>query len=487
MHTTAPSSPPTALREPAPRRTFAWLLPVVALALSGFLLSQGFKGRGPLILVNAVNGHGIREGDSLRHLGIAVGEVEAVRLGSTLDHVELAIRLAPESSGIAREGSRFWIVRPHLALDSISGLETIIGSRYVAVVPGPAGAERRAEFAALVDPPLDEALEPGGVEVVLEAPARFGLRAGAPVEYREVRVGTVLAVGLASDASSVEARAYIRPQYVELVREGTRFWESGGFEMELGLTSGLKVGLESLQSMLVGGVRFATPPNGGAVARTGHRFALAEEPAAEWLTWRPNVPVGSTMLAPGSVLPQVSRARLVWREGRILKRKKERHGCVVWTPQGIVGPRDLLQVPEDALDARAGLELDGTEVPLVEGSYAEPLGAYLARVSVERAGPATVFAPRALGEDEDVILVRESGIEPLAIDAARLNLVTSEEGTEGGGEGSPAPPSPRVYEVHADVGLDAGWHGAIALGRGDGAPVGVLLVEKRSARLVPFP
>jgi paraquat-inducible protein B len=184
------STAPTALREPQPRRSFAWLLPVVALGIPVFLLSQGLGGRGPLIQVQAVNGHGIRAGDALRHLGIEVGEVEAVQLAPTLAHIVLEVRLAPEASGLAREGSRFWIVRPHLALDSVSGLETIIGARYVAVVPGPDGGARRSEFVALEDPPLDEAMEDGGLEIVLEAPMRFGLRPGAPVEYREVRDGT---------------------------------------------------------------------------------------------------------------------------------------------------------------------------------------------------------------------------------------------------------------------------------------------------------
>ena len=470
MSTPSSNPVPSSVREPQPRRSFAWLLPVLALALTGFLLSEGLRGRGPVVRVQAVNGHGIRAGDSLRHLGIVVGEVEDVRLGATLDHIELAIRLAPGASGVAREGSRFWIVRPHLALDSISGLETIVGARYVAVVPGPEGAERRAEFVALEDPPIDEAIEPGGVEVVLEAPARFGLLAGAPVEYREVRVGTILAVGLASDASSVEARAYIRPSYVELVREGTRFWESGGFELELGLTSGLEIGLESLRSMLVGGVRFATPPSGGAVVRTGHRFTLAEGPEEEWLEWRPNVPVGATVLVPGTALPDLVRGRLVWREGRVFKRKKARDGWFVRTAVGLVGPLDLMRIPEDAVEGETKLEVDGTELALGPDRDVVDHGGGVGRFTLPATGPVPPLSSRPLTAPEDLLLARGGGAEPLAVDAARLTA--REDG---------------AFDVGGGVTLDEGWHGALVLARGDGAPVGVVLVDKRSARIVPLP
>jgi len=470
---------PTAQREPTPRRSFVWILPLLALALSLTLLSQGWRGNGPTARIQAVDGHGIREGDSLRHLGIVVGAVERVRLAATLDHVELTVRFRPDAAGLAREGSRFWIVRPHLALDSISGLETIVGARYIALMPGPEGGSRRDEFVALASPPLEEVLEPGGVEILLFAPRRLGLRAGAPVEYREVRVGTVLAVGLASDASGVESRVYIQPRYAELVREGTRFWEAGGFEFDLGLTSGVHVGLESLQAMLVGAVRFATPPSAGALARTGQRFQLAERPQKEWLEWLPSVPVGAAQLTTGAVAPLVVRARLAWREGRVLKRKKERQGWLVRTDDGVLGPLDLLTVPEDALGGEAQLELEGTSLELLGLAPAVDLGHGLGRraleVSPSEAGNSRAVRPpldsrRAL-EPEDLLLLRDPGSDPMAIGAPRL-ASTEDEG---------------VFELLESPGVDENWHGAVALARSDGRLVGVLRVEPKRTILAPLP
>ena len=39
-----------------------------------------------------------------------------------------------------REGSRFWIERPDISIGQIRGLGTLVGGRFVGVVPGPPDA-----------------------------------------------------------------------------------------------------------------------------------------------------------------------------------------------------------------------------------------------------------------------------------------------------------------------------------------------------------
>ena len=122
--------------------------------------------------------------------------------------------------------------------------------------------------------PVVEAVEADGLEITLEAPTRFSLAPGAPLTYRQLQVGTVLSVGLASDATSVEVRAYVRPAFVQLVRERTRFWETGGIEVGLSFTRGFRLDMGSLRSMLVGGIALATPPEPGGEVETGARFVV---------------------------------------------------------------------------------------------------------------------------------------------------------------------------------------------------------------------
>ncbi|MEM8711293.1 MAG: MlaD family protein, partial [Planctomycetota bacterium] len=156
-------------------RHLIWLIPVAALAASvGFTL-MGARDQGPVIVIHAAHGHGLDEGDPVRYLGIDVGIVKGVTLGSSGDEadVRLEVQLTRDAGDLARAGTKFWIVRPQLSLDSIDGLETIIGARYLALYPGPKDAERRTQFTALSEPPLADEVRGGmGLEIVLEAPTR---------------------------------------------------------------------------------------------------------------------------------------------------------------------------------------------------------------------------------------------------------------------------------------------------------------------------
>ena len=151
------------------------------------------------------------------------------------------------------------------------GLETLVGPRYLAVLPGD-GTPRR-HFIGFPEPPVVETTEPGDLEIILHASQRGGLRRGAPVTYRQIPVGIVRSVGLASDGGAVEARVHIEKPYAQLVREGTRFFSVGGFEADVGLT-GVSLEVESLAALLTGGVALATPPDAGEIVRTGHRFVM---------------------------------------------------------------------------------------------------------------------------------------------------------------------------------------------------------------------
>lgn len=474
-----PETRPAAVSAPAPRGRAAWLLPLVALVGALWLAWSACSERGPLIRVTAPDGHGLEAGDPLRYRGITVGGVTAVRLGRDLDEVRIDVRLDPAAAGLARAGTRFWIVRPHVSLDGVQGIETLVGARYLAVRPGPPGGERVDEFAALAEPPLDERVEPAGLEITLEAPARFGISPGTPIAYRQIRVGTVLAVDLASDATTVEIDAYVRPAYAELVRASSVFWESGGVELEASLFGGLELDLESLRSLWAGGIAFATPTDAGPPAADGARFRLREGPPEDWRAWRPALSVGAP--AGGADRPPLAPARLRWESG-FFGRDRGRRGWLLPVSGGWLGPADLLQPVEAAGDEGAELEVAGERARLVEPA---------ARAANGLAWRASAGAPadawpreRALSssgrEAVDCLLVADPEVAPRPLAAARLvALPEGEGGGEGGGEGE-------GWRVE-DVQLGAEWHGALVLAREGGALVGVLLVDGDGARVARVP
>jgi paraquat-inducible protein B len=52
---------------------------------------------------------------------------------------------------------------------------------------------------------------------------------------------------------------FIKQRYAKLVRRGSKFWNVSGVDVNVGLFRGVDFNMESLRSLVFGGVSFATP------------------------------------------------------------------------------------------------------------------------------------------------------------------------------------------------------------------------------------
>lgn len=145
---------------------------------------------GPRITIEFPQGHGLKAGDAIRHRSIDVGTVQDARLRSGLSGFQVTVELDPEAEILCREVSRFWVVRSHVALTEIQGLEAVVGVRYIGVSLGAPDAAEQRTFGGLVAAPADE-FACDGLEFVLQADTRNGLNSGAPVTWRAGWTGVV--------------------------------------------------------------------------------------------------------------------------------------------------------------------------------------------------------------------------------------------------------------------------------------------------------
>lgn len=294
-----PAPDPDAHAEPpvatiAPRRfSFVWLVPVLAiLGVGWYFWNQSTRVRGPEISIAFPTADGIEPGAELRHRGVTVGVVRTVELDRELDSVRVTAELAPSASGLAAEGTRFWIVRPEVSLSRVAGLETIFGPRYIGVQPAPEGGARTLAFEGLPSPPrLESPADGDALTLVLRAPRVGPIVPGAPVLFRDLPVGVVRGVRLAEDAASVEVTASIDPAYATLVRTNSRFWLASGVGVDWGLFRGLSVRADSLDALIEGAVAFATPDRPGERVGAGHAFEVEASPEDKWLEWDPPIPL----------------------------------------------------------------------------------------------------------------------------------------------------------------------------------------------------
>jgi paraquat-inducible protein B len=268
------------------RRLFraAWVVPIVAAAVAGWLVYERLHAFGPEITIRFDEGGGLRVGQTaVKYRGVQIGEVTAVELSPDHKHVLVKARLQRSAASAAAEGALFWIVRPQVGFGSVTGLGTVLSGPEIEMRPGE--GEPRLEFVGREEPPPDEA----GMRIVLRAERLKSLRPNSPVYYRGIEVGTVLKLDLAPNADSADATVLIRSRYAWLVREGSAFWNSSGLTVKGGILQGVEVEFESLRSLAAGGVEFASPP-GSPRAKPGRIFFLHDEAKKEWLGWQPKTP-----------------------------------------------------------------------------------------------------------------------------------------------------------------------------------------------------
>jgi paraquat-inducible protein B len=265
-----------------------WIVPAMAVAVAAYLIYQRMQDYGPEVKVSFADGGGLRVGQTaVRYRGVQVGEVTGVGLSEDEKRAVVRIRLTRTGAGLAREGSRFWIVRPRVGLGQVTGLATVLSGPEINVLPGKPDEPAKYEFTGLDNPP--STIE-GGLQIVLRG-EHPKMRADAPVYYRGVEVGVVQKIDLAPNALSADVHVVIYPRFAPLVREGSSFWDVSGLNVKAGLLKGLEIELESLRSFLTGGIEFATPP-GTPRAKPGTVFFLYSEPKKEWLGWAPKIPLG---------------------------------------------------------------------------------------------------------------------------------------------------------------------------------------------------
>jgi paraquat-inducible protein B len=275
------------MNEQTPRVSAAWLVPFAVLVVIIWVLIDAWSGSGVKVSVHFTDGHGLAPGDRVRCRGIEVGIVERVLLED--EGVEVWIVLDPEAAGrLARVDSRWWISRPQIDWSRVSGLDSLVGPRFVLVDPASGDTPVAHDFDGLPEAPIIEHFAEGDLSLSLFAEDRGTLHAGSAVLYRGVRIGTIHMTSLSQDATGVEVKALVEAKYAPLVRINSKFFQTGALDLDIGLT-GLRARLDSLETLFVGGVTLVTPTEPGERAESGAHFNVSESPRDDWIQWKPKI------------------------------------------------------------------------------------------------------------------------------------------------------------------------------------------------------
>lgn len=252
-----------------------WLIPILAVAIGLWMTFSSDEGLGPTVQLTVTDAEGIEPGKTLVKVrNVTVGRVSDVRLADDLAHAIMTLEMQANTERMLTTDSQFWVVKPRIGRQGVSGLNTLISGAYIQLQPDLDGGEAQTEFTALESPPVTSQQTPGlRFTLVSENAGTVGV--GDPVLYRGFTVGRIEKSTFSVERREIEYQVFVESPYDRLLTENTRFWLESAVSLKLG-SNGVDVNLGNLESLLSGGVTFDVPEGqvAGEVIDPQHQFEL---------------------------------------------------------------------------------------------------------------------------------------------------------------------------------------------------------------------
>jgi len=243
-----------------------WVIPVIAALIGGWMVFQHLFEEKLVVSVTFKNAAGIVAGKTLvKYRDIVVGKVTEVKFTKGLGDLEVLIQFNDDvDAEEITDKTRFWVVKPRVGLEGVSGLDTLLSGAYVEVDPAGTG-QPATQFVGMEETGIHQLGNPG-TRFTLQAQKLGSLGRGSPIKYRGVDVGQVLRYHLAKDNATVEIEVFIRDPYDKLVTKATRFWNISGLDINAGAT-GFELKMASVVTLIAGGIEFANSNMSTTVAK----------------------------------------------------------------------------------------------------------------------------------------------------------------------------------------------------------------------------
>ncbi len=234
-----------------------WIFPIVTALIGAWILFYHYSHQGPEVTLITTNAEGIEGGKTrIKSRSVDVGVVESATLTDDLTHVEIKARLNSGMQKLLHNDSVFWVVKPQVGREGISGLGTLLSGAYIELQPGSKGSVP-AQYPLLDSPPLASP-DAKGIRILLESSKAGQLSPGDPVLFRGYRVGSVETSTFDAQKRHITYQLFINAPNDRLVTTNVRFWKDSGIAVDL-TAAGMRVEMGSLSTLFGGGVSFDIP------------------------------------------------------------------------------------------------------------------------------------------------------------------------------------------------------------------------------------
>ncbi len=197
-----------------------WIFPIVTALIGAWILFYHYSHQGPEVTLITTNAEGIEGGKTtIKSRSVDVGVVESATLTDDLTHVQIKARLHSGMEKLLHKDSVFWVVKPQVGREGISGLGTLLS------------------------------LQSRGLGDVYKR---------QPVLFRGYRVGSVETSSFDPQKRTMSYQLFIKAPNDRLVTSNVRFWKDSGIAVDL-TSAGMRVEMGSLTTLFGGGVSFDVP------------------------------------------------------------------------------------------------------------------------------------------------------------------------------------------------------------------------------------
>ena len=114
--------------------SMVWFIPILALALGAWLVYKNEHDQGPLITITFDAATGIEAGKTkIKYKDVDLGIVETIDIKEDLSGVIVSARMNKGTMLLLNENTKFWVVKPRVGLEGVSGLNTLLSGAYIGI------------------------------------------------------------------------------------------------------------------------------------------------------------------------------------------------------------------------------------------------------------------------------------------------------------------------------------------------------------------
>lgn len=248
-----------------------WIVPILTAFIGIWIIVSYLSQQGKTFTLIAKNADGVVAGRTvIKSRNVDVGTIEKVTLSDDFSHVIIKAKMKRSMENLLKADTVFWLVKPRIGTDGVSGLGTLLSGVYITLAQGTTNEDNTYQYNLLDSPPLSSPTEEG-LRIIISSHQNGVIPAGSSVLFRGVKVGTVERSKFDPEKREVRYELFFAKPYDMLVTNNVRFWKESGFDLKIS-SHGINANITSLDSLVNGGISFDIP-DGALLGEPAKNFA----------------------------------------------------------------------------------------------------------------------------------------------------------------------------------------------------------------------